>query len=286
MTKFDWFGDAVEWDRAWPHYAWAVNRTGEGINASACGGKGLSWNSKSVTHAAWRWLTEKGVNPVQNPKMNMQAAAYTALREMILYGELIPGARLVETELTESLGLGRTPIREALLQLRGEGLVNVVPQSGTFVSTIDLTAADDARFIRTNAERAVVREGTKVRDATLIDGLGTTVEQMRQAAQAADARAFLTHVDAFHEHFYAFTNRLRVWQWLMNLSAPMMRLRWLQLQVPTLSWQKILTQHQELLAAVEAGNAGGAEQLIIAHLKLATSETRAIQKQFPDYFYD
>lgn len=63
--------------------------------------------------------------------------AYAKLRNWILDGTLAPGARLLDKELAEQLGVSRTPIREALLRLEDEGLVKTKPNSSTLVSSID-----------------------------------------------------------------------------------------------------------------------------------------------------
>ena len=69
---------------------------------------------------------------------------YVALREGIVSAELEPGRRLSENELAEALGVSRTPVREALVRLRDERLVAIVPQLGTFVTLISTDAVADA----------------------------------------------------------------------------------------------------------------------------------------------
>src|ERR671936_1621606 len=82
---------------------------------------------------------------------------YAALRDAIVRAELEPGRRLSENELASWLGVSRTPIREALVRLRDERLVEIVPQLGTFVSRISPQAVADAQFVREALECAAVR---------------------------------------------------------------------------------------------------------------------------------
>src|SRR5918912_1906760 len=70
------------------------------------------------------------------------------LRDAIIRAELAPGRKLSENELANWLGVSRTPIREALVRLRDERLVAIVPQLGTYVSRISPQAVSDAHFIR------------------------------------------------------------------------------------------------------------------------------------------
>ena len=67
--------------------------------------------------------------------------AYAKLRDWILEGTLAPGAQLRDKELAEQLGVSRTPIREALLRLEGEGLVKTKPNCSTLVTPIDFQHA-------------------------------------------------------------------------------------------------------------------------------------------------
>ncbi|MGA8353133.1 MAG: GntR family transcriptional regulator, partial [Solirubrobacteraceae bacterium] len=82
---------------------------------------------------------------------------YAILRDAIVSAEFEPGQRLSESELAERLGVSRTPIREALVRLRDDRLVEIVPQLGTYVSRISRQAIDDAQFVRSALEGAAVR---------------------------------------------------------------------------------------------------------------------------------
>ena len=82
---------------------------------------------------------------------------FESLREAILTLELVPGAMLVRSELAGQFGVSQTPIREALLRLEEEGLVDVFPQHATLVSRIDVAAAREAHFLRRSIELEIVR---------------------------------------------------------------------------------------------------------------------------------
>ena len=70
------------------------------------------------------------------------------LREAIISGVLLPGARLIERELTEQMGVSRTVVREALRQLEAEHLVEVIPNKGPFVRQLSINEAEDLYRIR------------------------------------------------------------------------------------------------------------------------------------------
>src|ERR1700712_4639329 len=86
---------------------------------------------------------------------------YVALHEAIIAATLEPGTRLSENEIAGSLGVSRTPVREAFARLRDEALVVVVPQLGTFVTRISAEAVADAAFVREALECSAVRLATQ-----------------------------------------------------------------------------------------------------------------------------
>ena len=106
-----------------------------------------------------------------------------ALEEDIVAGRLRPGQRLDEAGLAERFGVSRTPIREALLKLAEEGLVDIYPQHGSFVAPIRLTDVYDAQFVRESLECSAISLAAEKIDA----------DQSRQL------RAVLDRQNAFHK---------------------------------------------------------------------------------------
>src|SRR5919202_4680398 len=96
---------------------------------------------------------------------------YARLRAAIVTAELEPGRQLSENEVAGRFGVSRTPVREALVRLRDDRLVEIVPQLGTFVSPISTRAVADAQFIREALECAAVRAAAARVTAEDIDGL-------------------------------------------------------------------------------------------------------------------
>ena len=101
--------------------------------------------------------------------------AYERIEDMIVRMELRPGSRISEKTLSDMLGLGRTPIREALLRLSCEGVVHVTPRSGVTISGIDTTDQFRLLEVRRELERIMVRRSAQ---------LSTSEERQRFAALA------------------------------------------------------------------------------------------------------
>ena len=89
---------------------------------------------------------------------SLQDQSYHTIRRKIVYLDYKPGEKLGVKQLCDDLDMGRTPVREALVRLAQEGLVRTVPQSGTYVSPINLTLAESACYIREHLEKQVIVE--------------------------------------------------------------------------------------------------------------------------------
>ena len=95
----------------------------------------------------------------------MQKDAYTLILEAIERGDFKPGDRLVESELAERLGVSRTPVREALIRLSGDGLVVTLPNRTTIVAPVDIARAATCKacnaFLRSGEYDWVLSEITQ-----------------------------------------------------------------------------------------------------------------------------
>lgn len=91
---------------------------------------------------------------------------YQLLRQKVIALELAPGTVLSRAEVADSYGVSQTPVREALLKLATEMLVDIYPQASTRVSLIDVTLARQAHFLRQSLELELVRELAQSRDAS------------------------------------------------------------------------------------------------------------------------
>jgi DNA-binding GntR family transcriptional regulator len=108
------------------------------------------------------------------------------LRSAIAMGRFKPGQRLIERELCELTGVGRTSIREALRQLEAEGLVTTIPHRGPSVSTISLDEARQLYAVRALLEGHAGREFARRRVPEDLRDLGLAVKHFVQAAKSDD----------------------------------------------------------------------------------------------------
>lgn len=223
---------------------------------------------------------------MQNSANNLQTQAYEIIKNKILRADYIPGQKISEKEIEADVEIGRTPVREALIHLRRDGLIDVIPQSGTYISLIDMHAATDARFVRENIEKEVVREASNHISPLISDSFSQILRQQKLQIERQNVAAFFDTDEAFHRKFYEITDKVLVWDWLQIVNIHLNRFRWLRLKINELDWDMLTDQHQQILNAVKNHNIDKAGFLASQHLHLMLEEQQTLLATFPEYFKD
>ena len=212
-----------------------------------------------------------------------RAQVYAALRDAIVRADFAPGRQLSENELARSLGVSRTPIREALVRLRDERLVEIVPQLGTFVSRISPPAVADAQFIREALECAAVVKAAERATEDDVALLEENLQSQERARDAADLDAFYALDESFHRGLCDLSGHATVWAISQRAKGHLNRIRRLSLPMPSYIGEMV-TEHRAILDAVAAHDPDGAEQALRHHLRMVLSEIPQIRAQHPDFF--
>lgn len=214
----------------------------------------------------------------------LQEQAYQAIRKKIIYCEFEPRRKISENDLTDMLNIGRTPVREALIQLRQQQLVYTIPQSGTYVSCIDLRSAQNARFVREQLERQIMMECCSKLTTQTQKVLDTIIEEQIKAINAKDMTSFFQADNLFHQACFEIAGRLEVWHWLNTHNTHLERFRWLRLTTEKLNWAPIVHEHQELYKALIDRNPEEANYLVAVHLHMMLKDLEPVTSVYPDYF--
>lgn len=141
------------------------------------------------------------MRPITRPK-SLTATVLDRLRQSIVEGDLALGQPLSERQLAENFGVSKTPVREALAQLRLEGLVRILPQRGAFVFTLSAREVMNMCELRLTLEAAALRFAFERERDGLLQGLKGTVAEMERARAARNMRSYLNADTAFHEVFF------------------------------------------------------------------------------------
>ena len=124
------------------------------------------------------------------------------IREAIVQGDLKLGEQVSEAQLALRMGVSKTPVREALVRLKGEGLVEIHPQRGTFVFRPSAEEVAHLCRFRALVETEALRDAMENQRGTLLKGLKKCVKEMKVAEPAKDL-AELARIDmAFHWHLF------------------------------------------------------------------------------------
>jgi DNA-binding GntR family transcriptional regulator len=211
--------------------------------------------------------------------------AYAALRDAIVAMELPPGVRLSENELAARLGVSRTPVREALIRLRDEQLVEIVPQRGTFVSPISVRGIADAQFVREALECAAVRLSAKRADDDAIADLWSMIDAQHHAREGGDLEAFYLLDEAFHTKLTDLSGHAVASSLANRAKGHLNRVRRLSLPLPNYM-AKMIAEHEAVVTAVGEHDPDTAERALRHHLQMVLSELPRIRAEHPELFDD
>lgn len=216
---------------------------------------------------------------------NLTGQAYNIIIKKIINAEYKPGQKISEKKIEQDINIGRTPVREALLQLRQENMINVIPQSGTYISKIDMKEVFDARFVRASVEQQIMRNATTVRLTNeQIDNFKQILSEQYLIMKEDNFIKFLKTDDEFHRYFYIITDHLRIWNWLKKINVQFDRFRFLRLKIEGLSWTGLIDEHQAILNAVRERDINEVERLTANHMHRMLTEEDSLIKSFPNYF--
>ncbi|HLX28836.1 MAG TPA: GntR family transcriptional regulator [Casimicrobiaceae bacterium] len=204
------------------------------------------------------------------------------LRERIVALDLPPGIVLSRAELAATFGISQTPVRDALMRLEEEGLVDVFPQHQTVVSRIDVARATQAHFLRRAIELEVVRTLAARDDPALVKRLRATIERQRTALAEGDYPEFVACDQAFHRQMYEAAGVPGLWDEVRRRSGHIDRLRRLHLPVAG-KGETILRDHARIADAVAKRDADRAQRRVREHLSGTLAHVDAIRARYPDY---
>jgi GntR family transcriptional regulator, rspAB operon transcriptional repressor len=213
-----------------------------------------------------------------------RSEVYARIRDAIVRLELPPGAKIQDVKLAESLGVSRTPVREALLQLASEGLVQMLPQHGTYVSRISVDAVREAQFVREALETAAVRFATDRITDEQIGELEANVGEQRSAEAGGDVERFYRLDDAFHRALIVAGGYPGAARIAEQSRAHLNRVRWLSLPTSELISGELIPQHAEILARIADHDAEGADAALREHLRLILRDLPEFAREHPDFF--
>jgi DNA-binding GntR family transcriptional regulator len=199
--------------------------------------------------------------------------AFREIRGLIVTLELPPGSVISEPELQDRLGMGRTPIREALRQLAGDRLIDVYPRRGMFVAAIDTRDLSAISEVREQLEPFAARLAAERRnddDLIVIDEL---LAAIAISAKAPDVRDLIELDQRIHHHVYQCAHNEFLRSVLEQHYMHSLRIWFLALDKVT-HLKQAMTENRDLLRAIRNGDAIAAETIMSSHVEGFEADVR------------
>jgi DNA-binding GntR family transcriptional regulator len=216
----------------------------------------------------------------RNPAGSLVDAAYEQIRRRILDNTWPPGHRALEQEVALALGMSRTPVREALMRLQGDGLVEVIPRHGMRVLPVSPTDMREIYQILTALEcmAAELLAQRKPSDKEL-EPLVAATKAMDKALKAEDLDAWAAADERFHAHLVELAGNRQLQATVLNYwdRAHRARMFSLRLRPKPVNSTK---EHLQLVRRLRAGDAEGAARVNRAHRERASAELLAIFERY------
>lgn len=213
------------------------------------------------------------MEPINHPKSLMEVTA-EQIRSAIISGELPLGSKLSEQRLADTLGVSRSPVRDALAALQAEGLVNISPKRGSFVFTPDLRDVDELCEHRAVLETAALRMGLARNFDSLVERLEKAVEMMQTALETSDTQGYSTGDLRFHKAIIEGCDNRSIVKAYNHTISPVKALRTHLFTIMDESGDRSMSEHIAILEACHAEDADLAASRLEEHISHLTEAFR------------
>jgi GntR family transcriptional regulator, rspAB operon transcriptional repressor len=226
---------------------------------------------------------EARLSPLEGFSGSLGQKVYQSLRQAILSLSYRPGEILRKPEICAALGISRSPVSDAVARLAAEGLVDVVPQAGTFVARFSMAEIREGAFLREAIEVAAIEAvAPRITEAQLVLLRRNLVVQAALVADGDTAGFHKTDAE-MHELILSFTGFRRLAQVSDSAWLHVNRARQLVLPVPG-RIAATLEEHRAILAALEAHDPDAARAAVQRHLRQLLRCLEPLERERPDLF--
>lgn len=211
-----------------------------------------------------------------------KAYALRVLKQNIVNLELIPGAMVSANELAIEMGLSKTPVREALIELSRIGIVEIFPQSGSRITLVDRNMVEESRFMRLSLECSVVRQLCEHTKMQVILRLQDNIKLQQFYLENHMHEELQNMDDEFHRALFRSANKMHVYEIMRNFSIHFDRIR--RLRLVTEKDVNVVNDHCRIYEAISDGNADEAVAQMQIHLTRYQMDENQLKKEYAPYF--
>ena len=209
--------------------------------------------------------------------------ALRMIKKQIISLELEPGSMVSEKDLAEKLGLSRTPVREALIELSEGGIIEIYPQRGSAIARIDYELGEEARFMRSVLEGAVVQQVCESAEPEALLKLEENLQLQEFYLEKAETGRLMELDNEFHRYLFEIARKNRVYALMQSLTIHFDRVRNMALRA--VKDLKIVQDHKAILEALKNRNGQEARQLMEKHLDRYKIDEAAIRSAYCEAYF-
>lgn len=212
------------------------------------------------------------------------SSVYEDLRRRITSLELRPDAILSRADLAAEYGVSQTPVREALLRLERDGLVDVFPQSKTVVTRIGLAELYEAHFLRVAVECEAARRLVAAPNAEALARARSIVTMQAALVGDLDQMGPFNELDeAFHRTLFEGVGHVDLYYLVRSRAGQLDRAR--KLDLPRLDKMRAIVEaHRAILDGIASGDVAAADAAVRAHLTGTVERIGLLRDEHPEFF--
>ncbi len=206
---------------------------------------------------------------------------YDPTKQCYQTSPLPPGTALSQAEIADRLNISHTPVCEAFLILVEDGLPNIYPQKGSFVSLIDIEQVEEARFVRNVPGKAVMKEACENFPDDWLFDLFANLEMQRFCQKEKNYERMYQIDNEFHHIIYKGCSKERIWRHIRKMSYNVDRLRIIRLAAG-LSWDTMIHGYERSGACIREKDPARVDEVI--EQRLTRAGVGDLSNQPSEYF--
>ena len=214
---------------------------------------------------------------------NVREYAHRVLYENIINFQLIPVTAISEQEISSLLSVSRTPVREAFIRLQQKGLLEVLPQRGTFVSKIDTEFLSEFGFLRVTVENAMMKLACQKFPSNYLIKLKHCLLEQKYLVETNDADGFFRNDNIMHSLIYEGCAKSHIWNIIEDSNLDYLRVRVLNTRT-YYELETLLQQHHLIVNAIEKGDVEIGVKTMTEHIDKVNGDVERLKVSYPDYF--
>lgn len=215
-------------------------------------------------------------------QFNVSRQVYDLLRDKIQVLELKPGESINERRLSEWLGVSRTPIREAVRRLAGEGLIEIIPNVGTSVALVDPKRVSEFCIIRRSLECAAIEEAAAKVSPAILRQMERLIAEQDETIDSGDMMRNIAIDSEFHRLIHTTSQLMSLAEIMQRVMGEIVRARHLSITLPG-RLREPIEEHKAIVEALRARDPKKASAAMRRHLDLSITSIMRVMETSPEY---